>query len=131
MRRKMKRSLALVSLLTCLLMTVSIFAQQPDPLTGTWKGDWGPSARDRNPVTVQLKWDGKALTGTVNPDSGPIQLQKSTFNAGTGAVHMEAMAPGRGGSMYHYVIDGKLDKGAMTGSWNHDNVKGDFKITKQ
>jgi hypothetical protein len=82
-------------------------------------------------VTVALKWDGKTLSGTVNPDSSPVQLQKSTFNPSTGVIHMEAMAPGRGGSTYHYIIDGKLEKGTITGSWNHDNVKGDFKITKQ
>jgi hypothetical protein len=127
----MRRVLAVGLLFVSLVLTVSVFAQQPDPLTGTWRGDWGPSPRDRNQVTVALKWDGKALTGTVNPDSNPVQLQKSTFNPGTGAIHMEAMAPGRGGSTYHYIIDGKVEKGTMTGSWNHDNVKGDFKITKQ
>ena len=31
-------------------------------LNGTWVGDWGPSANDRNQVTVELKWDGKNLT---------------------------------------------------------------------
>ena len=118
-------------LAACFLMACPAFAQQPNPLTGTWKGDWGPSPRDRNQVTVTLKWDGKALTGTVNPDLDPVQIQKATFDAKTGAIHMEAMTPGRGGSTYHYVIDGKLDKGTMMGSWNHDSYKGDFKITKQ
>jgi hypothetical protein len=113
------------------MLAVPVFAWQADPLSGNWTGDWGPSPRDRNQVTVALKWDGKTLSGTVNPDSGPVQLQKSTFNPSTGVIHMEAMAPGRGGSTYHYIIDGKLEKGTITGSWNHDNVKGDFKITKQ
>jgi len=125
------RIVALLLLFACFVMVVSVFAQQPNPLTGNWKGDWGPSPRDRNQVTVALKWDGKSLTGTVNPDSDPVQLQKSTFDPKTGAVHMEAMTPGRGGSTYHYVIDGKLDKGIMVGSWNHETFKGDFKITKQ
>ena len=34
-------------------------------------------------------------------------------------------------SPIHYVIDGKVEKGTMTGSWTHDNRKGDFKITKK
>ena len=29
------------------------------------------------------------------------------------------------------VIDGKLENGRLTGSWNHDGVKGDFKISKK
>jgi hypothetical protein len=124
------RIVASLCLVTCFLMVTSVIAQQPDPLTGTWTGDWGPSARDRNQVTVALKWDGKTLTGTVNPESTPIELQKSTFDPKTGTIHMEAMAPVRG-ETYHYIIDGKVDKGTMTGSWNHDNRKGDFKITKK
>src|SRR6266850_5051948 len=121
------RVLGLVCLVS-LAIAASVFAQG-DPLSGTWTGDWGPSPGDRNPVTVQLKWDGKALTGTVNPGSDAITLQKSTFDAKTGAIHMEADAK-RGPTTIHYVIDGKVDKGAMSGSWNHDNRKGDLKITK-
>jgi hypothetical protein len=57
-------------------------------------------------------------------------VQKATFDPKTGTVHMEADAASRGRTV-HYVIDGKVDKGTMTGSWNHDNRKGDFKITKK
>ena len=120
-----------VCLMACSAVTASAFAQGADPLTGTWTGDWGPTPSDRNRVTVQLKWDGKALTGTVNPGPDAIALQNSTFDSKTGAVHMEADARGYGGRSFHYVIDGKVDKNTMTGSWNHDNRKGDFKITKK
>jgi hypothetical protein len=114
-----------------LAVSVSVFAQGNDPLSGSWSGDWGPTAAHRNPVSVDLKWDGKALTGVVNPGPNAIQLQKSTFDQKTGAVHMEAQASGRGGAAVHFVIDGKLENNTMTGTWNHDNRKGDFKITKK
>ena len=117
-----------------LWMAALVLAQGADPLSGTWSGDWGPSPGDRNDVTLNLKWDGKALTGNVTGGTNvtsPIPLQKTSFDAKTGAVHMEADAKGRGGQTIHYVIDGKVDKNAMTGSWNHDNRKGDFKITKK
>ena len=125
------RNFAFLSLVACLVMVVSALAQ--DALSGTWSGDWGPSPGDRNDVTLQLKWDGKALTGNVTGGtnvSSPIALQKTTYDAKTGAVHMEAEANSRG-RMVHYVIDGKVDKNTMTGTWNHDNRKGDFKITKK
>jgi hypothetical protein len=116
-----------------LITTASAFTQTPaaDSVSGTWTGDWGPSPSDRNQVTVELKWDGKILAGTVNPGPNAIALQKATFDSKTSAVHFEADAKDRRGSAIHYVIDGKVEKGTMTGSWSHDNRKGDFKITKK
>jgi hypothetical protein len=129
------RSKALVfgCFVTLFVLVTSIFAQ--DQLTGNWSGDWGPSARDRNPVTLALKWDGKALTGNVTGGegvNGPIPVQKGTFDPKTGKVHMETDAKNeRTGQTVHFIIDGTVEKGAMTGTWNHDNRKGDFKLTKK
>jgi hypothetical protein len=112
-------------------MVVSALAQ--DAVSGTWSGDWGPSPGDRNNITLDLKWDGKALTGNITGGqnvSGTIPLQKTTYDAKTGAIHMEAAANSRGREV-HYVVDGKVDKNTMTGTWNHDNRKGDFKLTKK
>ena len=116
-------------LLICFAFVLPAFAQ--DPISGTWAGDWGPSKTDRNQVTVQFKFDGKALTGTVNPGDKAVQLTKSSFDPKTGAVHMEADAKNEINSgMVHFVIDSKVDKNTMSGTWNHGNVKDDFKITK-
>ena len=126
------RSVYLFCLLACLAVAPAVFSQAgPDPLTGTWVGDWGPSAMDRNQVTLELKYSGKVLTGTVNPGPNAVPLLKATFDPQTSTVHFEADATSRRGGQIHYVIDGKVDKGTMTGSWSHDNRKGDFKITKK
>ncbi len=102
-----------------------------DAVSGTWTGDWGPSAADRNTVIVELKWDGKALSGSVNPGPNAIELQKCTFDARTGVIHMEADAKSRRGTEVHYVIDGKVEGATMSGSWDHGSRKGDFKITRK
>lgn len=127
------KTLCLICLFLCSVVAASTAAglRVADPLSGTWTGDWGPSASDRNPVTVELKWDGKALTGTVNPGPNAVALQKCTFDPKSGAVHMEADTKSRRGADIHYVIEGKVENATMTGSWNHDNRKGDFKITKK
>ena len=129
------RTLSVICLLACLVVALPTFAQRgaapADPLTGTWTGDWGPSATHRNPVTVDLKWDGKALTGVVKTTGRPdVPLSNSTFDAKTGTVKMEAEATNRGATA-KYVIEGKLDGANLTGSWNHDNTKGDFKLAKK
>jgi hypothetical protein len=134
------RLVTAVCLLACLAIAIPMVAQQratpaADPLSGTWTGDWGPSAGDRNMVSVELKLNGNTLTGTVKsiqPARPDVALTKSTYTASTGTVHMEAEAtnPQSGGAV-HYVIDGKLANGSMTGSWNHDARKGDFKLTKK
>lgn len=127
------RRICLLCLAVGLVLAASTFALRAgeDPLSGTWTGDWGPSASDRNQVTVELKWDGKALTGKVNPGPNAVELLKATFNPKTGEVHFEADTKNRRGNPIHYVIDGKVDKTTMTGSWSHDDRKGDFKITKK
>jgi hypothetical protein len=131
------KAFRIVCLLELVTVTVSAFAWHggADPLTGTWTGDWGPNAGDRNTVSVDLKWDGKALSGVVhsiNYQRPDVTISKGTFDAGAGAVHMEADAANpRGGAAIHYVIDGKLANGSMTGSWNHGTSKGDFKLTKK
>jgi hypothetical protein len=128
------RTYRVLCLLACLALALPLLAQRgADPLSGTWTGDWGPNAQDRNTVNVDLKLDGKTVTGTVhsiNYQRPDVTLQKSTFDPATGAVHLEADANGRGGAV-HYVIDGKLANGSISGSWNHGNVKGDFKLTKK
>jgi hypothetical protein len=126
---KTLRLVVLASVFTIGVFASALYAAD-DPLSGTWKGDWGPSAADRNQVVVELKWDGKNLTGTVNPGPNAVELQKATFDSKAGAVHFEADTKNRRGNPIHYVIDGKVDGKTMTGSWSHDNRKGDFKITK-
>lgn len=130
----MRLSFCVFLFVACLSIMSLAFAQSADPLSGTWTGDWGPSPGDRNTVTLELKWDGKALTGNVTAGtniSAPIPLRKTSFDPKTGAIHMEVDVKGRGGQTIHYLIDGKVEKGSMTGSWNHDARKGDFKLAKK
>jgi len=124
------RIVGVFSVLACLMVAAVAFSQG-DPLSGTWAGDWGPSAQDRNQVTVDLKLDGKAVSGVVKTANRPeVKLSNSSFDATTRTVKMEAEAQSRGQTI-KYVIEGKLEGTTMTGSWNHDGRKGDLKLTKK
>ena len=133
-----RKIVSVISLIACVLLAVTAFAQggaAPDPLSGTWSGDWGPSAQDRNQVNVDLKFDGKTLTGivkSIQPSRPDVTISNSSFDAATKTVKMEAEARNpRGGQAVKYVIQGKLEGTTMTGSWNHDGRTGDFKLTKK
>ena len=117
----------------CLLILGGILTlrmgESDDPLTGIWTGTWGPTPIHRMNVTVELKWDGKSLTGTADSGEQVIAFRNSSFDHITGAVHLEADAL-NAGSVVHYVIDGKVEGRAMFGTWKHGDRKGDFKLLK-
>ena len=125
----------LVSFLACLGIAVTAPAQFGHPLKGTWSGDWGTSKGRRNHVLLELNWDGKAITGTINPGPDALPLRKASLDPATWTVHFEADGKDRTGNTVHYVIDGKLENiGAfqrfMTGTWSQGAMKGDFKLTR-
>src|SRR5262245_38171863 len=133
------RTLSVICLFACLAIASAMFGQAKsgaaDPLSGNWTGDWGPNAADRNQVTLDLKYDGKAVTGTVHsvtPKRDDVAISKGTYTATGNKVHLEAEAKNpRSGQTVHYVIEGTLAGSSMSGSWNHDTSKGDFKLTKK
>jgi hypothetical protein len=119
------------------VFSVCVFAiaQEGHPLTGTWYGDFGMTAAQRNDLTVIMKWDGANTTGMVNPgpNAVPLKVAKLDVKLGTPgqrgtpaqggnpavpaiaptppvfSVHFEADAKNKAGGMDHFVFDGKLE----------------------
>ena len=125
----MRSTVMALCLVLCVLLAGFLFAA--DTISGTWKGEWGPNTFERTPLVAELKYDGKAVTGTIDPGSSPVTISKGTFNEKTGVIHLEADGRGRYSARNHYVIDGKLEKGKITGTWKYDRGEGDFTISKQ
>jgi hypothetical protein len=110
-------------------------AQFGHPLKGTWSGDWGSTKDNRTHVVLDLNWDGKAITGRINPGPRAVALTKAELNPETWAVHFEGDGKDGSGATVHYVIDGKLENiGAyqrfITGTWTEGSKKGDFKVIR-
>lgn len=101
-----------------------------DPLTGKWSGEWGPNADRRNPVELELHWNGTELQGIVNPGPRALELTKASFDEKAGVIKMELDATDGEGRPVHYGIEGKVEGNTMIGSWNRDNQQGDFSLTK-
>ena len=96
-----------------------------------WIGDWGPDKAKRTPVLIEMNWDGKAITGSISPESDKIAFTKADVDYANWSVHLEAQSGGT-----KYVIDGKIENlgslsRSIVGTWTQGNQKGDFKITKQ
>src|SRR5262249_6867778 len=86
-----------------------LLAQEGHPLVGTWHGDWGPTATHRNDVTLVLDWDGKNITGLINPGPESIKLSKAALEPSSDpkawTVHFEADAKDHDGKPVHFMID--------------------------
>jgi hypothetical protein len=67
-------------------------------------------------VLLELHWDGKTVTGTINPGPSAVALQRASLDPSNWAVHFEAEGKDQSGRAVRYVIDGKLENiGSSTG----------------
>jgi hypothetical protein len=121
--------------LALLVLAAMAFAQQGHPLTGTWNGDWGLSSTQRTQVTFVLNWDGKNVTGIMNPGPDSVPLASVLVDVTNWTVCIEADAKDSSGKPVHISAEGKLDDlgsyhRTITGAWRQGTAKGDFKITR-
>ena len=98
--------------------------------SGKWSGDYGPDAQRRDPVTLDLRWENATLRGTVHAGPRSLDISQAVFKPETGAIQIQFDAQANGRAV-HYVVDGKLEGDQISGSWTHDDQKGDFRVTKQ
>ena len=108
-----------------------VWAQEGHPLTGSWHGDWGSSAKQRTPVVLFMKWNNTAVEGTLNPGKNGVPLKNTKMNPADWTVHFEADTK----DGQHVVADGKLgDLGSynrtITGTWTQGASKGEFKVKR-
>ena len=110
-------------------------AQEGHPLKGSWIGTWSGNTVHGNDVLLVLTWDGKNITGTINPGTDNMVIKNATLNPEGWLVHLEADAKDKAGAVT-YVLDGKIENLAfhnrtITGTWKHQRGKGNFKIARQ
>ena len=92
------RALTVLLTLAVVSLAAPITAQEGHPLKGSWIGTWGPSKTHSNDLLVMMNWDGKTITGMINPGTDNIPIKNATLNPEGWVVHLEAEArtrPGR------------------------------------
>ena len=125
-----------ICLLAIVAVAMSAFAQEGFPLSGTWSGDWGTSAKeqDRTQTTLIMSWDGKKVTGLVDPGPDSAQFKVATLDSTKWTVHLEYDLKDKAGKPVPFIVDGKLQNASarqnrvIVGTFTHGTVKGDFKI---
>ncbi|MEP7310062.1 MAG: hypothetical protein ABJA98_31520 [Acidobacteriota bacterium] len=111
-------------------------AQEGHPLKGSWLGTWAGNKIHGNDVLVVLNWDGKNITGMINPGTDNMAVKNATLNPDGWVVHLEADAKDKSGAALTYVIDGKIEdlrlpNRSITGTWKNQRESGIFKVGRQ
>src|SRR5262245_17147942 len=130
------KSVALFCLVMAMFVAVPFIAHEGFPLTGTWSGDYGVSAKeaDRVQTTLILSWDGKSVQGLVDPGPDSAKIKTATLDSSKWTVHMEYDLKDKAGKLVPFIVDGKLQNPAsrknrmVVGTFTHGTAKGDFKI---
>jgi len=131
----LKRAFLLFAVLMLFILVTSATAQEGHPLTGTWAGDWGPTPTQRSHVTLVMNWDGKNVTGVMNPGPDAITLGSVFLDVTNWTVRIEADGKDQAGKAVHITAEGKLEDIAsahrkLAGSWMQGSTKGDFRLTR-
>ena len=136
----MTSRLAILTMAVAALLVVAggdLSAQFGHPLKGQWSGEWGPKNAPRR-LLLDLNWDGKAITGSINPGDENATVQKVTFDYTDPAkwkVVLEAEGKDPSGKPLKIVANGVLEnigsyRRLFHGTWTEGAQKGEFTVTR-
>jgi hypothetical protein len=115
-----------------LLLASYASAQEGHPLVGSWHGSWGTSPTQQTDATFVLKWDGKEISGLINPGLEVIKITKASLDAPTWTVHFEGETKDATGKPVHIEVDGKIEhvtnvRRRIVGTWSQSTAQGTTK----
>jgi len=111
-------------------------AQFGHPLDGQWSGGWGKNRENR--LLLNLDWDGKQLTGAINPGPNQLTVTKSDIDYSkpeAWKVHITAEGKDASGKAVTATIDGTFENigvyyKVFHGTWTQGAQKGEFLVTR-
>ena len=119
-------------LLSLLLIVPTISAQEGHPLVGSWHGSWGDKHSD---VTLVMSYDGKKVSGLLNPGADAVKLAEIQLEPSDWSVHIAFDGKDQSGKPVHLAVDGKIEnisnvRRSISGTWTQGTLKGPFKIVR-
>ena len=119
------------------LLTLSSLAlgQEGHPLKGSWIGEWSGNESHDEFVLIVMDWDGKNVTGIINPGTDNIEIDKVELDPADWSVTIEADTEVDGKTL-NYVITGNIQQlelptRSINGTWKSESGTGDFQISRQ
>jgi len=79
--------LVLACLMVFGLIAGVALAQEGHPLKGSWLGDYGPNKTTRTQVFLVMDWDGKVISGMINPGTDNTCDPLESVNVTTLSFH--------------------------------------------
>ncbi len=130
-----RRAHHLIGFVACGIAILPSFAQEGYPLSGTWAGDWGPTTTQRTHLTLVMNWDGKTVSGTINPGPDAIPLANVYLDVTNWTVRIEAETKDASGKPVHIAAEGRLEDLSsyhrkIEGTWHQGSAQGSFRITR-
>jgi hypothetical protein len=132
----MKRLITTAVAMLALGVLASSGAQEGHPLKGSWLGEWEGNSVHGDNILLILDWDGKAITGMINPGTDNMPLTRASLEPNGWAVRLEAEGKDKDGSAVRYVIEGKLENlelpnRSLNGTWSSNKGRGAFTASRQ
>jgi hypothetical protein len=111
-------------------------AQEGHPLKGSWLGEWQGNATHGDNILLILDWDGKNITGMINPGTDNIPLGRASLDPNGWVVKLEAEGKDKDGSAVRYAIEGKIENlelpnRSINGTWSSNKGRGTFTASRQ
>jgi hypothetical protein len=130
------RTFSLAGILVALALSVPGQAQEGHPLRGSWIGEWSDNETHDEFVLIVLDWDGREITGMINPGTDNIEITEADLDPENWSVRISADTEDSSGRAVDYVIEGniqdlELPNRYITGTWRNGSDRGDFEIRRQ
>jgi hypothetical protein len=130
------RSLIVLVCLSVVCLSAPTIAQEGHPLKGSWLGTWGPSKIHSNDILIILNWDGKTISGMINPGTDNMPIKSASLEPKGWVVKLQADGKDKDGSVVSYVIEGKIENlelpnRSINGTWSSNKGSGAFTASRQ
>jgi hypothetical protein len=128
--------------IAAITLAMTATAQEGHPLAGTWYGEYDMGKQKRD-LTIIMKWDGKAATGTMNPGPNAVPIKSAVLDITPGKPAPEGQNSTEGIPpifRVRFEADGMTFEGTIqnpvagnrriTGTWSRGAEKGTFQIRR-